>query len=151
MFLETVNAYVIFKFISAYFLFLLTGAPRNADFDGSPPTVVSINSKGHFSFKLTAYPTPVVQKLIYLGNNENSDGHLAKENSISVECTGSWLAPATVICTIRVVNITHQDEGFYKVDLSNSEGEMSFIFSVKRKRYFTKNNELLFICFSIVI
>lgn len=142
MVLKTVNVYVIFKFISAYFLFLLTGAPRNADFDGSPPTVVSINSKGHFSFKLTAYPTPVVQKLIYLGTNENSDGHLTKENIISVECTGSWLAPATVFCTIRVVNITHEDEGFYRLVLSNRVGEMSFIFSVKRKRYFTQNNEL---------
>lgn len=117
----------------------LTGAPRNAFFGGNPPTVSTTNSRGEFSFKLTAYPTPVVKKITYLSTNESSDGHPAKENSISVECIGSSLALATVFCTIRVVDITHEDEGFYRLVLSNSLGELSFIFSVKSKFIFMQS------------
>lgn len=112
---------------------LLSGAPRGIYDDGNRRIVSTTDSRGEMSFKMTSYPTPVIQTLTYLGANASSVGHAAKENMISVECIANSLTPAAVTCIIRVVYITHSDEGFYRLVLSNSLGELPFIFSVQCK------------------
>ncbi|XP_025102219.1 uncharacterized protein LOC112568897 isoform X1 [Pomacea canaliculata] len=105
-------------------------APRKSFSDGQPLTIGVTNGRGELRVQLTAYPTPVMKVLTYLGPNETPDGHPLKENIIIVECFSKFLAPAEVICSISLVNVTHNEEGFYRIVFSNSLGELSFTFFV---------------------
>ncbi|XP_025102218.1 uncharacterized protein LOC112568896 [Pomacea canaliculata] len=80
---------------------------------------------------MTAYPTPGIKNITYLGANETDDGRPVQENFVQMECSASPLAPAAVSCKIRVVNLTPSHRGFYRVIFTNSFGELPFVFFVK--------------------
>ncbi|XP_025100060.1 uncharacterized protein LOC112567579 [Pomacea canaliculata] len=105
-------------------------APRKSFSDGQPLTISVTNGRGELRVQMTAYPTPVMKVLTYLGPNETSGGHPVKENIIIVECSSNFLAPATVTCSISLVNVTHNEQGFYRIAFSNSFGELTFTFFV---------------------
>ncbi|XP_025102761.1 uncharacterized protein LOC112569243 isoform X2 [Pomacea canaliculata] len=105
-------------------------APRKSFSDGQPLTISVINGRGELRVQMTAYPTPVMKVLTYLGPNETPDGRPVKENITVVECFSKFLAPAEVICSISLINVTHNEEGFYRIVFSNSLGELSFTFFV---------------------
>ncbi|XP_025102194.1 uncharacterized protein LOC112568893 isoform X2 [Pomacea canaliculata] len=102
-------------------------APRGTFGDKNINTT---SGKGELTVRMTAYPTPMVKKIIFLGHG-SSDGELVKENNIYVECSASSLAPAAVTCNVTVINIGNSDEGFYRIVFSNGFGDMPFTFFVK--------------------
>lgn len=102
------------------------GAPRGIFGDQD----VNITS-GELTVRMTAYPTPMVKKITFLGNNKSLDGEPVKENTFNVQCSASSLAPAAVTCNIKMMMITNNNEGFYRIIFSNSFGDLSFTFFVK--------------------
>lgn len=112
---------------------ILSGAPRKSFSDGQPLTIGVTNGRGELRVQMTAYPIPVMKVLTYLGPNETPDGHPVKENLTVVECSSNFLAPAAVICSISLINVTQNEEGFYRIVFSNSLGELSFTFFVTSK------------------
>ncbi|PVD27808.1 hypothetical protein C0Q70_12982 [Pomacea canaliculata] len=110
---------------------LVSCAPRRTNIDGNPPTVNVRNGSGVLTVNMTAYPTPQIKTSGYLGTNNSSDGLQVKENSVYASCSTTLLAPASVTCNVIVINMTHNDEGFYKIVFSNSLGDLPFTFFVK--------------------
>ncbi|XP_025100062.1 uncharacterized protein LOC112567581 [Pomacea canaliculata] len=80
---------------------------------------------------MTAYPQPQIKTSVYLGTDDSSDGHQVKENSVYAACSTTLLSPAIVTCNVIVINMTHDDEGFYRIVFSNSLGDLPFTFFVK--------------------
>lgn len=109
----------------------ITGAPKKANIDGNPPSVNVANGPGVLTVNMTAYPTPQIKLLTYLGTNDSSDGQQVKENSVYAACSTTLLSPASVTCNVIVINMTHNDEGFYRIVFSNSLGDLPFTFFVK--------------------
>lgn len=101
-------------------------------------------------FRMTAYPTPGIKNITYLGANETADGRPVKENFVQVECSASPLASAAVSCKIRVVNLTPSHRGFYRVIFTNSFGELPFVFFVKGNRIYLYNHSFSMMKFMIV-
>ncbi|XP_025102240.1 uncharacterized protein LOC112568904 isoform X2 [Pomacea canaliculata] len=106
---------------------LVNCAPRGTFGDGN---VNITSSTGELIVRMTAYPTPMVEKITFLGLNKSSDGEPVKENTIYVQCSASSLAPAAVTCNITVINMAKSEEGFYRIVFSNNLGVLPFIFSV---------------------
>ncbi|XP_025102175.1 uncharacterized protein LOC112568875 isoform X2 [Pomacea canaliculata] len=101
---------------------------------------VNITS-GELTVRMTAYPTPMVKKITFLGNNKSLDGEPVKENTFNVQCSASSLAPAAVTCNIKMMMITNNNEGFYRIIFSNSFGDLSFTFFVKDSKDQDKDQE----------
>lgn len=102
------------------------GAPRGIFGDQD----VNITS-GELTVRMTAYPTPMVKKITFLGHNKSLDGEPVKENTFNVQCSASFLAPAEVTCNIKMMIIANNNEGFYRIIFSNSLGDLPFTFFVK--------------------
>lgn len=88
---------------------------------------------------MTAYPTPMVKNITYLGHNDSLDGNPVEPNTIYWECSSSSFASSAVTCDIRVINITNINEGFYKIVFNNSVGEMPFIVFVNGNYIYLRN------------
>ncbi|XP_025102819.1 uncharacterized protein LOC112569288 isoform X1 [Pomacea canaliculata] len=109
-------------------------APRINNGERQPAILSFDVNQGLFSFQLTAYPTPKVKKILYLGQytNDSTEG-TSVSDKIYVNCKGKSSFPASVICNITTINMTNADEGFYKVIFSNEFGELPVMFVVRSK------------------
>ncbi|XP_025101141.1 uncharacterized protein LOC112568187 isoform X4 [Pomacea canaliculata] len=110
---------------------LVSCAPKRADGDEKPQTVQVTNGVGVLKIKMMVYPTPELNIITYLGMNDSSDGYPVKENNVYAACSTTLLSPASVTCNVIVINMTHNDEGFYRIVFSNSLGDLPFTFYVK--------------------
>ncbi|XP_025102812.1 deleted in malignant brain tumors 1 protein-like [Pomacea canaliculata] len=107
-------------------------APRINNGEREPAILTSDVNQGLFSFQLTAYPTPKVKNILYLGQytNDSTEG-TSVSDKIYVNCEMNSSFPASVICNITTINMTNADEGFYKVIFSNEFGELPVMFLVR--------------------
>lgn len=108
-----------------------TGAPRRSS--SEVETVNTTDGKGELSVRMTAFPTPEVKTVSYLGHDLQADysERPVTNNTVQCNCSASLWSPAAVTCKITVVILTENNEGFYKIVFNNTLGEMSFTFFAK--------------------
>ncbi|XP_025102873.1 uncharacterized protein LOC112569318 isoform X2 [Pomacea canaliculata] len=109
-------------------------APSIKSTNRPPPELLHIaGDEGHLSIEMTAYPTPHLKNMAYLGQvlNKSIKGKNI-ENLAHVDCNDSLVSRASVTCSITVFNISQIAKGFYKTVFSNRLGDLPFIFTVNR-------------------
>lgn len=86
------------------------------------------------TLEMTAYPTPYVADVMYLGevlNNKNKG--VMVENTLNVTCHANSSSPSLAICNVSIVNLTNITEGFYTIVFKNSIGELDIVIKIGRE------------------
>ncbi|KAK7467742.1 hypothetical protein BaRGS_00037017 [Batillaria attramentaria] len=110
---------------------LVNCKPREAHADN--PTV-NFQDKAEFvHFTVTAFPTPESYSFMFLGDTrDGSPQEITDEIDLSVTCQQNSRPVYQASCSITIDNVTSPDAaGFYRLTLSNSQGNDHFDFQVK--------------------
>ncbi|KAK7473452.1 hypothetical protein BaRGS_00035328 [Batillaria attramentaria] len=100
------------------------------------PTFQSVTYEGNrttLNFDLVTFPAPHDLNIVYLGQSGVSNERPVRGDTVKITCSPSavsWIRN----CVVTVDRMTQDDEGFYRADVTNTLGRMTYTFYVHVKK-----------------